>query len=151
MLIPLLSLIFALIATAISTATTKIANNKIVTTKRIQPTIDTVGGVNIPAAKNLIATNSPTNCNSTDALAIIATANHLPHIRSDLATGVVNNASNVPRSRSPAVRSMEGCTADVAVHNEMIKGTNSANVNAACSPDVAISAASTVPSQVTGS
>ena len=98
----------ALIATAISTATTNIAKSKIVTTKRTHPTIDTEGGVKIPAARNLIATKRPTNCNSTDALAIIATANHLPHIRSERAMGVVNNASNVPLSRSPAVRSMDG-------------------------------------------
>ena len=78
------------------------------------------------------------------------TANHLPNKSSVLVRGRLNSDSRVPRSRSPTVISMAGCTAALAVHMARTNGINKERSIPACSPFVATSASEMEPSHCRG-
>ncbi len=103
------------------------------------------------ADKNVIANKRPPICNATPALVMVATASHFPANSCILLQGRHRSASRVPLSLSPAVISIDGCIALEAVHIAITIGMNNDKARPACSPLVAASAASILPSHVTGS
>ena len=109
-----------------------------------------LGTLTKSSAKNAIPNSKPATCKATPTPVIVTTANHLPISNSERDNGRLNRDSSVPRSLSPTVMSIAGCTAAEAVHNARTNGMNKDKSIPACSPLVATSASAIIPSQRKG-